>query len=457
MYWDLVAHNKAYQVIASREVISAFGDDFTDVANTVVLLGFWQGPLAVSLYMSLNTGIVGVVSLLAGSVMDRHSKVHIVICSDIASTIIRALLIASFLYKSPALFIACSVANALIKSVSHPAADSYFPEVIEKKHLPVANALTETLESFVHVLAYGVGGFFTACVGVIGSFIVDAVTFVIGASLFSTFICAKSRYKFVQTLDADTRTAVRSSSLWQLAIETLRYIRAHRELFIQMLVLTWSSLVLATISVYNVMLAKRYFAEAHASHEYDANDAYLLLGHGSSDDKKLSLALGLCYTVSSLGSALGPIIGTYTTRASSTVAVRWYMALAIFVCAAGNALIGVNERFNSAWLWLLGNFLFCYGNYTLLVFIKTVFQMDVDLHMRGRVFASSAALNTVFKTISQLAIGYLIKHGRALETFMITSGATMIILVLWVFLFIPQTKIDPLLLHDDDTYESEGV
>lgn len=173
---------KPFTFLLIAQAISIFGS-----ALTAFALGVWVyhevGLVTIYSLIALANGIpIVLLSPIAGTIVDRVSRKHIILASQIASFIITALLMG--LYWSELLqpwhIIALVALNSSFMAFVLPAVSATIPLMVPKEQLTRANGMIALAFGIVQLASPAISGLLYSNAGLNIIFILDLSTFLIG-------------------------------------------------------------------------------------------------------------------------------------------------------------------------------------------------------------------------------------------------------------------------------------
>ncbi len=266
-----------------------------------------------------------------------------------------------------------------ISGVFFPTRNAILPDIVSPQELGAANALSSTTWSVMLSLGAALGGVVTGEWGIYPAFVVDASSFLISAM----FI-----YRI--TYQADSPLSGKSGSAraaFSQYVEGLGYLRQNADaLMIVMLKAVMGLTISGGFQVIQVLLSERVF----------------VIGEGG------GTSLGLMYAVVGIGTGLGPILARRLTG-DRVRSLRMAVAVGFALGAAGLLLIAPLSSFG--WV-LVGSLLRGVGSGMIWVFSTQLLLQLAPAKVRGRVFASDFAAQTLTNAVSAGALGWVLDHTR---------------------------------------------
>lgn len=183
-YYQLLRHNPEFAKLWLGQVVSLTGDWF----NTLVLSGLvaeYSGGsgLAISLFLMARFLPPMFASPLAGVLLDRFNRKHILV----ASNALRALIVPLFLLASSPdmlwLIYAVTIVQFVLSSVFEPGQAAIIPALVRPDDIIEGNTLMSVTWSAMLAIGAVVGGVFAVAFGAVAALLMDALTFAVAAVL----------------------------------------------------------------------------------------------------------------------------------------------------------------------------------------------------------------------------------------------------------------------------------
>ncbi|MCB8952896.1 MAG: MFS transporter [Ardenticatenales bacterium] len=369
-YWRLLRTNRNYRLLWLGALISNLGDWFNLIASAALVAQLTTTGTAISYLFLARFLPLFFFSPIAGVLADRYSRQAIMIVTDV----LRALIVLGFLLiRDPSqiwLLYLLTVSQFVLSALFTPARSAVLANVVRTEELVTANALDSLTWSTMLAVGSMLGGVVAALFGGTTAFVVDAGTFFLSA----WFI---SRITNIHQSSADL-VARRG---WLAFLDGLRYLRGAPAILALSLVKGGGSLVWGAVNVLEVNFAEKIFP---------------LGGHNS------TATLGIIYTISGLGTGLGPLLlrrvfGDEPARA------RWAITSGFVLLTTGLFVLSMAPTLP---VFALGTLIRTIGSGTIWVFSAALLQMLVPDRVRGRVFAFEFAFLTLTQSISIFWAGY---------------------------------------------------
>lgn len=378
-YLALVRGNPNYRNLWFGEIVSLFGDWFNLIASAALVSSLTQSGLAVGGLFVVRMLAPFIMSPLAGVAADRYNRKRLLIASDL----IRFVVVLGFLFVRSAghvwLLYTLTAIQLGISGVFFPARNSILPDIVSRRELGAANALSSATWSVMLALGSAIGGVVAGEWGIYPSFVIDAFTF-----LLSAYFLWHIRYQPDGGLKAG-ETSLRAGISQYL--EGLSYLRRNPDIFVIVLHKAAISLTVSGVfQVVMVILAEQVF----------------VIGRGG------GTSLGLLFAFAGVGTGLGPIVARHFTgdRDRPLRQALWWSYL---VSILGLVLMAPLASFP---LVLLGDFVRAFGGGINWVFSTQLLLQILPENIRGRVFSTEFALFTLANAISAALGGWALDNAR---------------------------------------------
>jgi MFS family permease len=185
-----LAGNGAFSAMWLGQVVSSLGDRIHLVALVFLVAGATNSsPLAMGLVFAATTVPNVIVGPMAGVLVDRWDRKHVMVASDlIRAGIVGLIPVASGLHIG--LVVALVFALAVVSSFFRPARAAALPRVVPDEDLLTANSAMWVADTVSDVVGYGLGGLFVAFLGpsLALAFWLDGATYLASAALVASIV-----------------------------------------------------------------------------------------------------------------------------------------------------------------------------------------------------------------------------------------------------------------------------
>ncbi len=182
-YLDLIRGNVDFRYLWSGQIVSLFGDWFSLIGSAALIAQLTQSGLAVGGLFVIRMLAQFVGTQLGGVAADRYNRKRLLILTDIT----RAIVAFGFLFvRGPEqvwLLYALSALLMAISGVFFPTRTAILADIVTKRELGSANALTATTWSVMLAVGSALGGFAAGQWGIYQAFAVDGLSFLVSAAL----------------------------------------------------------------------------------------------------------------------------------------------------------------------------------------------------------------------------------------------------------------------------------
>ncbi len=376
-YLYLLRRNANYRRFWISGVISQAGDWFNYIAIFVLLTRLTGSGEAVSWFLIAKFIPTTVLGPAAGVVADRFSRKAILLFCDFA----RVFVVLAYLFVSRTdqvyLVFLLAFMQESLWTFWHPARQAVLPDICAQEEINAANGLSGASWSIMLALGAAAGGFVTAIFGWRTAIFIDAVSFVLSASVMLTVIVPSLKKKKKAAFSLARMTGLND------LIEGLRYVGGNRDVAALLMVKSgWA--MSGGILVMLTVFGEQVFSNG---------------GSGG-----LS---GVLYSMRGLGAAVGPIVA-WKFFGDGLPAMRRAIGAAFFISAAAYLLFSQAPNIAVAGVLV---FIGHIGGSIQWVFSTTLLHRLVDCRFRGRVFAAEMGLLTLVLSISTWLTGVALDHG----------------------------------------------
>jgi MFS family permease len=412
-YRELLRHNASFRHLWFGQIISLLGDWFDLIASAALVSKLSGSGLAVGGLFVVRMLAPFLISPLAGVAADRFNRKHLLVITDLS----RAAVVMGFLLvRSPSqiwLLYTVTAVQLGLSGFFFPARNAILPDIVTRRELGAANALSSSTWSAMLAFGAALGGIAAGQWGVYPSFVIDSLTFVASAVLIWGI-------DYRHAVPADSGAASVRSALTDY-VDGLRYLRNNVDiLVIACHKAAFALFVSGAFDVLQVRLAEKVF----------------VIG------KEGGTSLGLMYAMLGLGTGIAPLV------AQRYVGDKDRSLRSGLIVAYGLAMIGlaVMAPLLSFPLVLAGNLVRGVGNGIMWVFSTQLLLQLVPDRVRGRVFSSEFALFTLSYSIGASTGGWVLaRTGTGISSLLwLMAGLIMVPGALWALWVARHPQIAPL-------------
>ena len=414
-YTQLLRQNIPFRYLWTGQIISLLGDWFNLIASATLIANLTQSGAAVGGLFVVRMLAPFLVSPIAGVLADRYNRKHIVMITDI----LRGLIVLCFVFvQKPEdvwlIYVLTAIQSAL-QGFFFPAWNSILPDITTTEELGAANALSSATWSVMLAFGAALGGIVSGIIGVYPAFIIDGFTFFISVTILS-------RMPYQSLISESTDKSVIAG--FRQYFDGLQYLRNHIDVFVITLHKAINGLlVVGVFQVVQVSIAEQYFP----------------IGDGG------SISLGFIYVATGIGTGIGPILGRSWAKDRHRH-LRIAIAIGYVFSITGFLITSTLVNFPVV---LVGAFLRGVGGGVVWVLGTQLLLQLLPNDVRGRVFSTEFAMNSLGTAIGSGAVGFLIDTSLGISGLLILcAGLTVIPTVLWS-IWIAMEKRDHLVIDDN--------
>jgi MFS family permease len=407
-YWRLVRGNRNFRLLWFAQIVSELGDWLYSIAIYSLLLELTGSAKSVALAIVLQVLPQFFVSPAAGVVNDRLSRKRVMIFADI----VRSFIVLGMVLVRSSHFVWLIYVLLLLETMMwaffEPGRSAVIPNIVPQKDLVVANTLGSTTWSSVLAIGSALGGAVAAFLGRDAVFVLNALSFLISASLLG-------RMAFDEPHAAGA-TAFRARDLADFSpvVEGVRYVTKQRRVMATLLVKAGLGLM-GTHWVLLPIFGERIFPVALKG--LDARRAGML-------------GMSLLMASRGAGALLGPLIAGYFAGQRQS-RLRLGILFGFLAGALGYTLLGDAPVLAAACAAVV---LAHAGGSTIWVFSTTLLQQQTEDRFRGRVFSTDFACLVLTMSIASYLAGILLDAGVPVRTLALLTGLVALIPALaWIF------------------------
>lgn len=372
-YLALIRENNNFRNLWFGQIVSLLGDWFNLIASASLVGKLSGSGAAIGALFIIRMLAPFLISPFAGVWSDRYNRKKILISTDI----LRGFALFGFLLvKEPGdlwLLYSLTAFQLALSGIFFPTRIAILPDIVSKKELGTANAISSATWSVMLAVGAALGGISTGIWGIYQSFVIDAFTF-----FFSALILSRVIYQPPSTepgKDTSLSAALREY------ITGIKFLRDNKDLLIIASLKGWRGVfVSGPFQIAQVIIAEQVFS----------------IGEGG------GISLGLMYAAVGLGTGVGPIIARRFTGDNPKL-LRRAITISFAISAAGLATIAPLSTFG---LVLFGTLWRGVGVGINWVFSNQLLLQLAPEKVRGRVFSNEFAFLTLMNAFGAAAGGW---------------------------------------------------
>ncbi len=426
-YINLLRQYPDYRNLWFARVVSNLGDWFNLLASAQLIASLTHSGTAVSLLFLARYLPLFFATPYAGVLADKLNRRNILIAADV----LRGLTVLCFLLvREPEqiwLFYLLTALQFALSALYNPAHAALLAHTVSPKDLVAANTLDSATWSTMLALGALLGGLATAAFGVQIAFVIDAMSFVLAASMLLRISAAagmRNRHEQGDLVAVApdnappvdvVASAQQSEGMWASFVSGLRYLRLRPVLLGVALVKGGGSLVYGAVNVLEISLA---------------NNRFPINGTGT-------LTLGIIYALIGIGTGVGPILFRRVAGDAHSTLLRAIgigfacMTLGVLGMALAGGLAGA----------LGGVTLRAFGVGICWVFSESLLLSWVEDAYRGRVLAFQWAVFTATEVVSTIFAGFAVDAlGLNVQQALLAMGLLGIVVTAAWWLFEAQVR-----------------
>jgi len=401
-YYELLKTNRKFRTFWSASVISMLGEWFNTIALFTLILKYSGSEAMLGLLFTIRMLGFAILQPITGLLADRWSRKWMMVISNIIQMF---LALCFLLVDGPEdlwWLIGLSGVMMLLHGAYMTAERAALPNIVSDEELTTANALDSATWSTALAFGTFLGGIVVSEYGVEVAFIVDSVTFLIGALILL-------RLRIPQEVSADMKGPLFRTAFSNIKDGFSRLISEPRLKRIVFAKTTWN-------------LAGGGLAAV-----------YLVLAGARMSPGEMAAGIGLFFMARGIGTGIGPILA----RRYLTDERRWPALIGILVSISGffYLLIGLT-LFENFYLTIILVIIAHSASGANWVLSNILTQKWVEDKVRGRVFSIDMLLMSVSFSLSTFVAGWLLDNTElTLKLGMIWFACAMmlfgIIFTLW--------------------------
>jgi MFS family permease len=184
--------HRDFRLLFWGQLVSFLGSQITYVAVPYQVYELTRSPLLVGLLGVAELLPVLALSMFGGAIADARDRRTIILATEVAFTVLSALLLVNALLPAPFLWVifALAAAQAGLFALQRPAMDALMPRLVDRADLTAAGALTGLRGTVGMLLGPALGGLLIVGVGLPATYGLDVVSF--AASLIALWLMRAS-------------------------------------------------------------------------------------------------------------------------------------------------------------------------------------------------------------------------------------------------------------------------
>ena len=400
-YLALIQSNRNYRYLWAGQIASLLGDWFNLIASASLIGQLTQSGIAVGGLFVVRMLAPFLVSPFAGVAADRYNRKHLLIATDIG----RAITVMGFLFvREPGQVWMLYVLTAIQLAMSgffYPTRNAILPDLVGRKELGTANALSAATWSVMLAFGAALGGIVAGQFGLYPAFVIDGLSFLISAAFISRIVY--HHQPALGSADKSVAAAIRQY------LDGLRYLWRHKDnLAIALHKGAFALAVSGADSVIQVAIAERVF----------------VIGEGG------GTSLGLLFATLGVGTGIGPILARRFTGDKDR-SLRIAIAASYGLASLGLLIMSTLSSFG---ILLVGTTIRGIGGGVVWVFATQLILQRTPDRVRGRVFSTEFAIFTLMSATGSASGGWLLDNSALGISGMLRLMAGLVLIpgTLWV-------------------------
>jgi hypothetical protein len=395
-YWRLVRDNRNFRLVWLAQIVSELGDWLYSIAIYSLLLELTGSAKSVALAVVLQVLPQFFIAPAAGVVNDRMSRKQVMIFADLVRA---GIVLFMLLVQSPGLVSIIYVllfAETMMWAFFEPARTSVIPNITHGQEILVANTLSSTTWSVNLAVGSALGGAVAVLFGRNTVFVINALTFLVSASLLRS-----TRFDEPHVAAARPMRA-RDLTDFTPLIEGVRYMVRDPRLLATLLVKAGLGFM-GTNWVILPILGERVFP----------------ISLGRLDPQRAGmLGMSMLMGARGVGALLGPLFGGYWAGQKEP-RLRTGILFGFLAGAVGYISLGAAPSMSLAFAAVV----FAHaGGSVIWVFSTTLLQTHTEDRFRGRVFSADYAFLVVTMSLVSYFAGLFIDLGVSVRTLAALTG-----------------------------------
>ena len=375
-YIELLKNNGRFRIFWAAAVISMMGEWFNTIALFTLILQYSGSEAMLGLLFTIRMLGFAILQPITGLLADRWSRKWIMITSNLVQV---GLALCFLLVDGPEdmwWLVGLSGVMMILHGAYMTAERAALPNIVAEEELATANALDAATWSTALALGAFLGGIVVSRYGVETAFIVDSITFLVGAIILLPL-------KLPQTVSKEMKGPIFSTAFKNIKAGFVRLIDEPRLKRIVFAKTTWNLAGGGLAAVFLVIAGSRM------------------------SPGEMAAGIGLFFMARGIGTGIGPIIARrYLTNKS-----KWPALVGILVSVSGffYLIIGITI-FENLYL-TIGLIILAHSASGANWVLSTILtQQWVEDEVRGRVFSIDMLLMSISFSFGTFTAGWLLNN-----------------------------------------------
>ena len=406
-YIELLKTNGRFRIFWAAAVISMIGEWFNTIALFTLILKYSGSEALLGLLFTIRMLGFAILQPITGLLADRWSRKWIMVVSNLVQVV---LALCFLMVNGPEdiwWLIGLSGVMMVLHGAYMTAERAALPNIVSEEELATANALDAATWSTALAIGAFLGGIVVSQYGVNTAFIIDAITFLVGALILLPL-------KLPQNVSEDMKGPIFKTAIRNIKAGFTRLFDEPRLKRIVFAKTTWNLAGGGLAAVFLVIAGSRM------------------------SPGEMAAGIGLFFMARGIGTGIGPIVA----RKFLTNKSRWPSLIGILVSVSGffYLIIGLTI-FDNLYLTITLIILAHAASGANWVLSTILTQQWVEDEVRGRVFSIDMLLMSVSFGISTYFAGWLLDNSiLSLKTGMVYFACAMMIFGIIFTLWRPDVK-----------------
>lgn len=247
---------RPYLIYLSAQAITRFGDSLDSIAYSWMVYMLTGSELLMGTLFAFNFLPGLLFSLFTGAYVDRWPKKLVLALTYLSRGIVVS--ITAFLYAVGSLEVwhlfLFTFLNSTLECFSRPAETSIVPRLLPKDKLLAGNSFSTSVSRSAELIGLSIAGALIALIGISGTILMDAVTFLIAATIIA-FMPNPEAAEQAEAKDTSTQTEMTKTVLGDIK-EALLFVKQHTLLLITTMLAMINNFCLAPLNVLQPVYVK---------------------------------------------------------------------------------------------------------------------------------------------------------------------------------------------------------
>jgi MFS family permease len=173
--------HRDFRLLFVGRTVSTFGTMITSVAVPFQVYALTHSSLAVGLLGLFEIGPILTLAFLGGALADAHDRRRLVLFTEVAFTVISAILLLNAALPHPHLWVLYAAITGItgLEALQSPSLTALRPRLVDRDELAASSAITGTTDNLSRIVGPALAGILIATTGLPSTYGIDVITFIV--------------------------------------------------------------------------------------------------------------------------------------------------------------------------------------------------------------------------------------------------------------------------------------